>query len=1486
MDQKLQEFFSRINIYLNDSQAQLFSKACLLENPEFDIKKNRANIIIKIVDFLPTNFLIDWEPQLLKNSVIPTKIKFFVENQEYSSDLVWEYFQYIINHKANFKAGFVKTLSLDCFCLEGQTLIITAADETEKQLWTKHKDFYLKKFCDYGFKNLKIIFKINPNAVDLIAQVDDAYKKVNEIVAQKKDTGQTTSFNSVVKKPFGDKKSFFKKSTINFEEPTYNRLEEIEDSAQNVIIHGRIIKKAIKFSPKSGRNIYTLALTDDSSSLMANYFQRVANVATPFDEVDGDQGATEELITVGDWVALQGSLRWNDYSKDNVFYIDNFQKLERSENIRQDHADEKRVELHVHSKMSVMDGVSSITDFINYAAQWGHKAIALTDHLNVQAYPEAAMALAKINKNRQDAEKLKMIYGVEMTMLSDDLWYVKNPKNQNLNQAKFVFFDLETTGLSPEFDEIIEFGAVTYNPATGESKKIDILIKPERQLSRFTTELTGITDDMLADKPDIKTAFKEIMEIIKDTILVAHNANFDLNFLKSWSSKLGFGEINNTVIDTLSIARVVLPKIKNHRLGTVAKNFGVLYDEKIAHRGDYDAEILRAIYERILMEAKKTFTIATDSDWNSIHPEDNKNNTNYLRSRGHHTNVLAKNQDGLKDLYKLISWSHTFNFFGSPKIFQSKLLEFRQKNNILIGSGCVNGQIFDLARTGRIVDLEAAILNYDFVEIQPLSVYKNLIQTSDLTNEELERIIKLIITATKKCQKIIVATSDAHYVDPKLKSIREVFINSKGLGGSSHPLYDFKQRISDYPDQHLRTTQEMLDEFKFLNDDNLAYEIVVRNSNLIANEIDGSVSPLKTGSYPPQIENVDKMLTDLCYQNAKKLYGENLPLIVAQRLEKELSSIIKHGFAVVYWISHKLVTQSLADGYLVGSRGSVGSSFVATTSLITEVNPLKAHYRCEKCQFSDFNTPPEIKCGYDLPKQHCPNCKALLIGDGHDIPFETFLGFDGDKVPDIDLNFSGDYQARAHNFTKEMFGENNVFRAGTISTVADKTAYGYVKAYFEKIYGVDYNPRRVEVERLADLATGVKRTTGQHPGGIVILPAEFEIEDFTPVNYPADDTNSSWLTTHFDFHSIHDNLLKMDILGHVDPTALKMLKDFTGFDPLEIPTNDPEVYKLFSGLESLKIKAEDINGETTGAIGIPEFGTQFVRSMLRETQPKTFADLVQISGLSHGTDVWINNAQGLIKAGEATISSVIGCRDDIMVYLMDKGLDPSMAFAIMESVRKGNGIPKEEWVQEMLNNNVPQWYIDSCLKIKYMFPKAHATAYVLMAYRVAWYKIYYPEEYYATYFSTRADFFDLEAALGGASLVQEKLRDLEVRSNRNENLSTKERALITVYEILLEMFARGIKIQNINFKDSDALNFKIVVDPETHEKVIVPPFNVIDSLGEAVAHSIVNARSEKQFTSINDLRDRTQITKNQIKMFEELQITSSLENDEQMKFDF
>ncbi|WP_338969347.1 PolC-type DNA polymerase III [Spiroplasma endosymbiont of Labia minor] len=1499
MDELLKVVFKNYDLSLTPDEEKYFHFATIAE-PYFSKTKNKLVFIFNVKNFLPIELIGKLENSFKSNSKIPASIKINVENNNnLTEDILWNFMIYIKEKKAEVKDGFVQLLNRNSFVYDenNKLILISTKNKTVNDFLEKHREYYSKKFIKYGFKDLHMKIILNDhNSNDLlenyIEDLKELEKKNSNLMKNKSFTIEKKDSNSQAAFSRPQKKSNlgFKKK-LETEPPTYKNLDDLENNVPNIIIHAQVLKKEAKIS-KAGRYYVNLVLTDNVSSIFANFFAKNEE-PTLFNDFNDEQMQSDfylkhkdDLVKVGDWLAFSGDMRYSDFRRENVFYISNFIKIDEKVEThnRFDNAKEKRVELHTHTKMSTLDGVSSAKDYIETIANWGHKAIAITDHLNVQAFPEAYESLKKVNSKLDEDKKIKLIYGSHLNLLNDEIWYVKNSLSEKIDESRFVVFDLETTGLSPEEDEIIEFGAVVVDYKTGIKERHDILIKPKQSLSRFTTELTNITNEMLSDKKSIEEEFANIYNIISNGILVAHNANFDIGFLQSYCRKLGYPPLENGMLDTLTLSRVILPELKAHRLGVVAKKLGIFYDDSIAHRGDYDAEILMNVLEHLLQHIRKTNTVKTFDDLNNLAPKDMHDNLNFKRNKGHHITVLSKNQKGLKELYELISVSHVEDFFNSPKILKSHLLEKYTSGNLILGASCLDSEIFDQVMTGSYETVKNNLKNYDYIELQPLSACQHLWQRSDVTKERFQFFVKKLIALAKEENVKVVASSDAHYTEPSLAKIREVYINTKGLGGVPHPLFDYRGRIKDYPENYLRTTEEMLEEFSWLDDEKLIKEIVIENSNYIADQIDKDIIPIKSGSYRPIIENVDELLRDECYKNAHKIYGDVLPQIVEKRLEKELDSIIKHGFAVVYWISHKLVERSLNEGYLVGSRGSVGSSFVATTAKITEVNPLKAHYICDQCKYSNFDTPHGFKCGYDLPEKNCPNCNALLRGDGHDIPFETFLGFDGDKVPDIDLNFSSEYQPKAHNFTKEMFGEHNVFRAGTISTVADKTAYGYVKGYFEKKYGIDNLPRSVEIERIADLATGVKRTTGQHPGGIIILPKEYSIEDFTPVNYPADDSSSTWLTTHFDFHSIHDNLLKMDILGHVDPTALRMLKDLTGVDPIKISISDKKVYSLFSSPLELGIEPNQIQNEQTGVIGIPEFGTQFVRGMLKETKPKNFADLVQISGLSHGTDVWLNNAQKLIREGTANISTVIGCRDDIMVYLISMNLPSKEAFNIMESVRKGKGLTTEN-IKLLKDHDVPQWYIDSCLKIKYMFPKAHATAYVLMAYRIAWYKVYYPAEYYATFFSTRIDAMDLIKICAGFDAIKLHMQEIETKIAQNNPVTPKEKSLITTYEVALEMYARGIKMENIDFNLSAALNYTVKLN-EDGIKSIIPPFGSIDSLGEALANSIVKARQEKPISSINDLKNRTQVTQTQMKLFEQMGVLSALSNDEQLTFNF
>ena len=1137
-----------------------------------------------------------------------------------------------------------------------------------------------------------------------------------------------------------------------------------------------------------------------------------------------------------------------------------------------DTAEVKRVELHLHSNMSAMDGITSMDEYCAYAKALGHKAIALTDHAVVQAYPEAASAAKK--------NKIKMIYGCELYMVDDNLQFIKNPSNTPLSNAKYVCFDLETTGLSCKHNRIIEFGAVKVEHGIVTST-LDILVDPECPIPEKITNITDITNEMVKGQPTIEQAMPKILEFLSDSILVTHNARFDVSFLQENLKRMGLPLLTNPVIDTLALSRYLFPEAGRHTLGALCRNMEVIYDEDSAHRADYDANVLNDVWQPMIVKLTKSNPKMTHADLGKL--ETSKDLFKHLRPM--HVCVLAKNKAGLKDLYKLVSLSHVEYLARTPIIPRKELEAHRE--NLLIGSACFNGEVFDIAKYYNDDSLKEVIKFYDYIEIQPLENYSYLVNMGEMDEDELLVNIKSIVKCADELGKMVVATSDCHYAKKNEKIFRDVYISAKGLGGVNHPLNPYaraKMPPFENPDQHFRRTDEMLEEMSFLGEEK-AYEITVTNTNIIADQIE-EIEPVPTDKlYTPTIDNCEQMLTDLCYEGAKKKYGDPIPEVIKARLDKELNGIITNGYSVIYYIAHKIVKKTLDDGYIVGSRGSVGSSLVATMSGITEVNPLPPHYVCPHCHHLEWTsqTMPKYRSGYDLPEKKCPVCGADMQHDGQNIPFETFLGFEADKVPDIDLNFPGDYQARAHDYTKELLGEQNVFRAGTISGVEAKTAFGFARGYIErKGLNPDEYPR-AKIAYLSSGCVGVKRTTGQHPGGIVVIPREYDVYDFTPVQYPADDIDANWKTTHFDFHSIHDTVLKLDLLGHVDPMALRMMCQLTGLDYRKIPMNDPKVLSLFSKPDALGMK-NDYLGNKTGAVAIPEFGTETTRRVLEMTLPKTFSDLVIISGLSHGTDVWAGNAEKLIEEGKATLQDVIGCRDDIMTYLLnEKGLPSSVAFAIMEDVRKGRGL-KPQYVEIMKAHKVPDWYIDSCNKIKYMFPKGHAVAYVTMAIRVGYFKVYYPLEFYATFFSTRSKQYDIKVMIKGKEAVINKIDELKLKSrSKTEKLSPKEAEQLKTLNVALEMLQRGYKFANIDIYKSDPLNF--VVDKE--HNALIPPFITIDGLGENNAITVKEAREQGEFFSKEDLQRRTKLTSTNIQDLSDMGVLDGLNETDQLSlFDF
>lgn len=1188
-------------------------------------------------------------------------------------------------------------------------------------------------------------------------------------------------------------------------------------------------------------------------------------------------GYTNKSITKNDLANLQVGMHirirgvsYNDEFSHALMIKTHYIDPLSDDPIEPDAPEQARVELHLHSNMSQMDATSNMDKYCSYAKALGHKAIAITDHAVVQGYPEAQAAGKKTG--------LKILYGSELYMVDDKFEFVKNPKDIILKNSTYCVLDLETTGLSSCYNDIIEFGAVKVENGMITSH-LDILINPGYPLPTNIVEITNITDDLLKDKPTIKEALPRILEFIKGTILVTHNATFDFSFLQEACKKLGYPLLENAVIDTLPLSRFLFPDSRKHNLGSLCKRFEVNYDDEDAHRADYDAQVLADVWLYMLVNLYKINKNITHQDLAKL-PISNEM---LKHLKPYHVTVLAKNKAGLKDLYKLISLSHIDYLGDVPKVPRSKLQEYR--SNLLVGSACFNGEVFSTARYYNLETLKNVIKFYDYIEIQPLANYSWLTNMHELSQEEIVRYIKNIVKCADEDGVPVVATSDCHYCLKEEKIFRDIYISAKGLGGSVHPLNPYKRAklpAFDNPDQHYRTTKEMLEKMDFLGKEK-AFEIVVTNTNNIADQIEAIVPLPNDHLYTPKIEHCEEDLYKLCFDKAHEIYGDPLPEFIQNRLETELNGIINNGYSVIYYIAHKIVKKTHDDGFLVGSRGSVGSSFTATMAGITEVNPLPPHYICKHCHHLEWTseTMPEYRSGYDLPDKICPICGHKMHADGQNIPFETFLGFNADKVPDIDLNFPPDYQSKAHDYTKVLLGEKNVYRAGTIGTVKDKTAYGFARGYIER---KGLNPdtySRAKLSYLASGCVGVKRTTGQHAGGIVVIPKDNEVYDFTPIQYPADEPNSPWMTTHFDFHSIHDTILKLDLLGHVDPQALKMMCELSHIKVEDIPLNDKEVISLFSSPKALKMDNDYLKNKT-GALALPEFGTANTRRMLEEINPQSFADLVMISGLSHGTDVWHGNIEELIKNKVTDLHGTIGCRDDIMTYLISKGIPSDISFKIMEKVRKGKGL-SEDNVEIMKKHGVPQYNIDSFNKIKYLFPKGHAVAYVTMAMRVGYFKVHYPLEFYATFFSVRSDQYDIQTMIKGKDAIIKRLEELKLKSHSKEKLTVKEEDQVDTLEVALEMVQRGYHFANIDLYRSEADRF--VIDHEN--KALIPSLTTIDGLGINNAITVIEARKEGKFFSKEDLLRRTKLSTTNVNTLADMGVLDDLQESDQLSlFDF
>jgi len=1214
------------------------------------------------------------------------------------------------------------------------------------------------------------------------------------------------------------------------------KVEDLTVDSGKISLEGEIINMDSR-ELKSGKFLVMFDLYDGTSTITCKAFVVPEKLKETMGRLKGAKG-----------VKLEGTAQFDPFAKEiGVIANTVIETPGRKKDKRMDNASEKRVELHMHTQMSQMDGITACQDLIKRAMSWGMKSIAITDHGVVQAFPDAHKLLGRDNPD------MKVIYGVEAYLVPDKTPIVAYPKEQDIDTT-YCVLDLETTGLSFRTEKITEIGIMKIK--NGEViDSFETFVNPEKPIPYEVVEVTKITDDMVKDAPTIEQIFPKVLEFIGDSVLVAHNADFDIGFLKHNAALLEY-KFDYTYIDTLRLAKDLFPDYKKYKLGIIAENLGIKVE--VAHRALDDVDTTVKVFN-IMMKMLKDKGAKKVADIDKVSADENSESEAYKKLPAYHAIILAKNYVGLKNLYKLVSLSHLHYFYKKPRILKSLYKKYSE--GLILGSACEQGELYRAIIAGKDEDeIENIAKDYDYLEIQPLGNNEFMIKNGTVADKEaLKDINKRIVALGEKLNKLVVATCDVHFMDPQDEIYRRILQAGQG--------YD---DADDQAPLYLRTTNEMLEEFEYLGMDK-AYEVVVTNTNKVADMCE-RISPISPEKCPPHIPGCEETIKQIAYDKAHELYGENLPQIVEERLEKELNSIITNGFSVMYIIAQKLVWKSNEDGYIVGSRGSVGSSFVANMTGITEVNSLPPHYRCPNCKYSDFSD-YGFKNGFDLPDKDCPNCGHKLAKDGIDIPFETFLGFDGDKEPDIDLNFSGEYQAKAHRYTEVIFGKGTTFKAGTVGTIADKTAYGYVKKYYEE-RNIPVNS--AEIARLSVGCTGVKRTTGQHPGGIIVVPKGREIYEFTPVQHPADDPNSDIVTTHFDYHSIDQNLLKLDILGHDDPTMIRMLQDLTGIDPTKVPLDDKKTMSIFSSTEALGVTPEQIHSEV-GSFGIPEFGTKFVRGMLVDTNPTTFEELIRISGLSHGTDVWLNNAQDLINAGTITLSEAICTRDDIMLYLIKQGVPAKPAFKIMEVVRKGKALKDPakwaEYKQIMQESNVPEWYIKSCEKIKYMFPKAHAAAYVTNAFRIAWFKVHEPLAYYTAYFTIRADEFDSECMIFGKEKVKNKMKELDLQGN---SISAKDKNVYSILEIVLEMYERGINFLPIDLYKSHATKFRI------EDGGIRPPLNSIPGLGTVAAESIEEAKKDGQFMCIDELQQRGKVGKSVIELLKKFGCLDGMTQSNQM----
>lgn len=1411
-------------------------------------------LAVKFNGLVERNTLFDTEKLITKTLAYHTVIKPHFPTELFSAD----YFPQLYAAVRRDIPSINGTLNNAEVRFENNTLTINLLNGGKTLLDSKGFDKALIKLVSEEFNlyisvNYTGTFEVEENSEEYKAAIQDAQEKINRENLQKAAEFYQEEVETAEKR----EEKHAENTTVEIEvregkfatpqiiqssiRPLYGRsirgkmipISSISGDSGRIVVWGDVFDIEKKVTKSGDKNIFTIDITDYTGSTTAKVFNSIK------------ESAVIDNIKKGDTIVVQGDVEYDKYAGELVV---NARSIGTAQKVKVvDNAEKKRVELHMHTNMSQMDAVTSAGDLVNRAYQWGHKAVAITDHGVAQAFPDAMKAADKINK---DEEKIKIIYGVEAYFMDDLVESVKGDADTGFD-GTFICFDIETTGLSAARDKITEIGAVKVENGVI-TDTFSTFANPEMPIPQKITQLTGITDDMVKDAPSQSEAVGAFLEFAGDNVLVAHNAPFDTSFIAKACEDMG-REYNYTSIDTVAISRAILTDIKNCKLDTVAK-FLRLGDFN-HHRATDDAEMLARIFINLCQRLTDDYGITKTNDINTkIAGGDFKKLPTY------HQIILVKNKTGLKNLYRLISYSHLNYFYKKPRIPKSELVKYRE--GLIIGSACCAGQLYMAILEGKPWgELKQIASFYDYLEIQPAGNNSFMIRDGRFNSvDELHEIDRTIIKLAKELGKPVCATCDVHFMDPTDSEFRKILMAGQGFKDAEQqaPLY-------------FRTTAEMLKEFEWLGKDK-AYEYVVENPNKIADMCE-YIRPIPKGTFPPNIDGAQEQLIDITWKRAKEKYGDPLPEIVKARLDKELNSITTYGFSVLYMTAQKLVADSEAHGYLVGSRGSVGSSFVATMSGISEVNPLCPHYVCPNCKHSEFITDGSYGSGFDMPPKNCPECGTLMDQDGHEIPFETFLGFKGDKVPDIDLNFSGEYQSKSHRYTEELFGKNNVFKAGTISTVAEKTALGFVKKFAQERGLVMH---KAEEKRLAIGCTGVKRTTGQHPGGMVVVPRTNDVYDFCPVQHPANDVNSDNITTHFDFHSIHDTITKLDELGHDVPTIYHYLELYTGIPVMKVSMSDPEVMSLFTSPKALGVTEEDIDSKT-GTFSLPECGTAFVRGMLIEAQPKTFTDLLQIAGLSHGTDVWLGNAQELIHNGTCTISEVIGTRDSIMTYLMHKGLEPGMAFKIMEIVRKGNAtkLLTEEHFKAMREHNVPEWYIDSCMKIKYMFPKAHAAAYMIATLRLGWYKVHKAVEYYAAYFTVRSENLDGAIAMQGHQAVRDKMNNIKQKQSVHE-ATAKDEAEFQTLQIVNEMMARKIEFLPVDIYKSEAKMFKV------EDGKIRLPFSSLPGVGGAAADSLAETGKHTEYLSIEDMQIKTKVTKAVIETLKDVGVLKDLPESSQM----